>query len=119
MCSRMLWLPALLVGVGVASVAVAQRAGSAPGEAVPLIQNVRGGYALRGDVTAIDGQTGIVALKTDKGDLRLYFPPGSLEGVREGDRLEVRLAFVLIGGPPRGSPAGSSPAPADPTTKTR
>ena len=115
---RILWLATFLVGFGVVSAAVAQRGGSSPSHAVPLIENVRGGHAIRGEVTAIDGRTGIVVLKTDRGDLQLYFPPGSLEGVREADRLEVRLAFVRIGGSSREKPTGSSPGPADPATKT-
>jgi hypothetical protein len=108
---RVLWLPAVIVGIGVGSAVVAQRGEPSPGRTVPLIQNVRGGHAIRGEVVALDERTGIVALKTDRGDLQLYFPPSSLEGVQEGDRLEVRLAFVWIGGRTRGNPAGISPRP--------
>jgi hypothetical protein len=118
-CPRVLWLPAFLLGIGVASTVVAQRGEPSPHQTVPLIENVRGGHAIRGEVVAIDGRTGIVALTTDRGDLQLYFPPGSLEGVREGDRLEVRLAFVWIGGPSRGNPAGTSPRQEAPPTNPR
>jgi hypothetical protein len=98
-CAR--WLAALAIGsIGVIT-AGARSGGSGfepPVQAAPPMQNVRGGHAIVGEVTALDGRAGLVALRTDKGSLQLYFPPSSLEAIRIGDRLEIRLAFVWLRG---------------------
>jgi hypothetical protein len=52
---------------------------------------------VRGDVTRLDRSAGLVAVRTERGTLELYFPAASLEGVQEGDRLEIRMAFTRIG----------------------
>ena len=58
---------------------------------------LHGAYAVRGDVTRVDRPAGWVTVRTDQGTLELYFPAATLEGVQEGDRLEIRMAFTRIG----------------------
>jgi hypothetical protein len=54
---------------------------------------VRGQHKMMGEVTKIDAAKGSVTLKTDEGDMDLHFPPSALQGIKEGDRVEVQLAI--------------------------
>jgi hypothetical protein len=58
---------------------------------------LHGAYAVRGNVTRLDRSAGLVTVRTDQGTLELYFPAATLEGVQEGDRLEIRMAFTRLG----------------------
>jgi hypothetical protein len=73
--------------------AVAARPGgdSAGSPAAPA-ERMLGQHDMTGEVTSV-GQDGWVDLKTDKGALKLYFPPESLSGVKDGDTITVRLGF--------------------------
>jgi Cu/Ag efflux protein CusF len=53
----------------------------------------RGSHKMMGEVTRIDAAKGMVTLKTDEGDMDLHFPPAALQGIKEGDRVEVQLAI--------------------------
>ena len=75
----------------------------------------RGQHKMMGEVTKIDSSKGMVTLKTDEGDLDLHFPPSALQGIKEGDRVEVQLAIR----PASAAGAGSKPAAGKaPATKT-
>lgn len=69
----------------------------------------RGQHKMTGEVTKIDATKGMVSLKTDEGDLDLHFPPSALQGIKEGDRVEVQLAIrpAAAAGKPA---AGKAPA---------
>jgi hypothetical protein len=54
---------------------------------------MKGQHRMTGEVTKIDSAKGSVTLKTDEGDLDLHFPPSALQGIKEGDRVEVQLAI--------------------------
>jgi len=54
---------------------------------------LRGQHRMMGEVTKVDAAKGMVTLKTDEGDLDLHFPPSALQGIKEGDRVEVQLAI--------------------------
>jgi hypothetical protein len=76
---------------------------------------VRGQHKMMGEVTKIDSTKGLVTLKTDQGDMDLHFPPSALQGIKEGDRVEVQLAIR----PASAAGAGSKPAAGKaPATKT-
>jgi hypothetical protein len=62
---------------------------------------------MTGEVTKIDAAKGNVSLKTDEGDLDLHFPPSALQGIKEGDRVEVQLGIR----PASAAGASSKPAP--------
>jgi Cu/Ag efflux protein CusF len=53
----------------------------------------RGSHKMTGEVTKLDAAKGMVTLKTDEGDMDLHFPPAALQGIKEGDRVEVQLAI--------------------------
>jgi hypothetical protein len=69
----------------------------------------RGQHKMTGEVTKIDATKGMVSLKTDEGDLDLHFPPSALQGIKEGDRVEIQLAIrpAAAAGKPA---AGKAPA---------
>jgi cold shock CspA family protein len=76
----------------------------------------RGQHKMMGEVTKIDSTKGMVTLKTDEGDLDLHFPPSALQGIKEGDRVEVQLSIRPAGagakaGEPAKTPAPKSSAP--------
>jgi hypothetical protein len=75
----------------------------------------RGQHKMMGEVTKIDSSKGMVTLKTDEGDLDLHFPPSALQGIKEGDRVEVQLAIRPAGAGAAGSKPTTGKAPA---TKT-
>jgi len=47
-----------------------------------------------GDVTDVNHETGIVDLKSGKADLTVHFPPKTIESVKAGDHIAVKLAFA-------------------------
>lgn len=53
----------------------------------------RGQHKMTGEVTKIDATKGMISLKTDEGALDLHFPPSALQGIKEGDRVEVQMAI--------------------------
>ena len=71
----------------------------------------RGQHKMMGEVTKIDSAKGMVTVKTDQGDMDLHFPPSALQGIKEGDRVEVQLAVRPAGAAGAGSKpaAGKSP----------
>ncbi|HEV8308699.1 MAG TPA: hypothetical protein VGW35_13640 [Methylomirabilota bacterium] len=76
----------------------------------------RGQHKMMGEVTKIDSTKGMVTLKTDEGDLDLHFPPSALQGIKEGDRVEVQMSIRPAGagakaGGPAKTPAPKSSAP--------
>jgi hypothetical protein len=75
----------------------------------------RGQHKMMGEVTKIDSAKGMVTLKTDEGDMDLHFPPSALQGIKEGDRVEVQLAIRPAGAAGAGSKPAAGKAPA---TKT-
>lgn len=66
--------------------------GSAGGAAGPESGGMTGEHSMSGKITAID-RTGHVTLKTGAGNLRLHFPPDSLQGLKKGDTITVHLSF--------------------------
>ena len=68
----------------------------------------KGVQTLTGEVTRVDRQKGLLTLKTDTGSFDLSFPPSSLQGVNQGERISVQLGFREAGGG-AGSPDMSEP----------
>jgi Cu/Ag efflux protein CusF len=81
----------------------------------PAAGGARGQHKMMGEVTKIDSAKGMVTLKTDEGDLDLHFPPSALQGIKEGDRVEVQMAIRPAGAAGAGSKPAAGKAPA---TKT-
>lgn len=81
------------------------------------IAAARGTHKMMGEVTKIDAAKGMVTVKTNEGDLDLHFPPSALQGMKEGDRVEVQLsirpaAMGAKGTAPKGAaPQSGKPAP--------
>jgi hypothetical protein len=48
---------------------------------------------MSGTVSAIDHTTGQLTLKTGAGELKLHFPPASIQDLKEGQTITVRLAY--------------------------
>lgn len=76
--------------------------GLAVGTAAAGMQQ-QGEHSMRGTVTDIDHQTGLLSLKTEAGELELHFPPQALKEVKEGDQITVHLGFSK-GGATSGTP---------------
>jgi hypothetical protein len=67
---------------------------------------MRGQHRVMGEVTKIDQSKGRVSLKTDMGEMDLHFPPSALQGIKEGDRVEVQLGLRPSSAPGAGSMPG-------------
>jgi hypothetical protein len=55
--------------------------------------NVQGKHSMTGTITMIDHATGMLTLKTSEGDLKLHFPPVSVQKLKEGDTITVHLSY--------------------------
>jgi ABC-type transport system substrate-binding protein len=75
--------------------------------------SMRGQHKMTGEVTKVDQSKGMLTLKTDEGDVDLHFPPSALQGVKEGDRVEVQMAIRPAGaGAAKSGASQNSGAPA-------
>ena len=88
-------------------------------------ETFQGKHTMTGTVSQLDQSTGKLTLDTETGQLKLHFPPSSLQRVKEGDQITVQLAFEEgvgrqgISGSSGGSGMGnSSEAPAGSTSQT-
>ena len=72
----------------------AQSQGAPSGGSAPAKGPVGPMQVLAGKVSEVDHGTGLLTLASPAGDLKLHFPPASLEGVKQGDQLTVRYAFA-------------------------
>lgn len=54
---------------------------------------VQGNHSMTGTVTMIDHTTGMLTLKTMEGDLKLHFPPPTVQNLKEGDKITVHLSY--------------------------
>jgi len=75
--------------------------------AAKMAGGARGQHKMMGEVTKLDASKGMLTLKTDEGDMDLHFPPSALQGIKEGDRVEVQLAIRPASGSPAGAKAGA------------
>ena len=78
---------------------------------------MRGQHRMMGEVTKIDSTKGTVTLKTEEGDLDLHFPPSALQGIKEGDRVEVQMAIRPAAGAGAKSGASHEPSSKAPASK--
>ena len=53
----------------------------------------RAEHRVTGEVARIDHAKGLVTLKTAEGAMDLHFPPSALQGINEGDRVDVELGL--------------------------
>jgi hypothetical protein len=72
--------------------------------------SMRGTHKMMGEVSKIDSAKGMVTVKTDEGDLDLHFPPSALQGMKEGDRVELQLAIRPAGAAAKSGDTGKAPA---------
>jgi hypothetical protein len=77
-----MWLTTIImvVGLGLAPV----MAGTTPEE---------GKHSMSGTISAIDQKTGMLTLKTGAGELKLHFPPPSIQKLKEGETITVHLSY--------------------------
>jgi hypothetical protein len=54
---------------------------------------VQGKHSMTGTITMIDHTTGMLTLKTSEGDLKLHFPPSTVQRLKEGDTITVHLSY--------------------------
>jgi hypothetical protein len=54
---------------------------------------VYGRHSMTGTVTMIDHTTGMMTLKTMEGELKLHFPPPTIQKLKEGDTITVHLSY--------------------------
>ena len=55
-----------------------------------------GSHQMTGTVEDLDTETGIVDVKTEVGMLKVHFPPKSLQNMKKGDRINLRLSFNTV-----------------------
>ena len=55
---------------------------------------LQGKHSMAGTVQTIDRQKGLISVNTDHGPLKLHFPPGALQKLKKGDRIQVNLSFT-------------------------
>lgn len=55
---------------------------------------MQGAHSMTGTVTMIDHSTGMLTLKTMEGDLKLHFPPATVQKLKEGDTITVHLSYT-------------------------
>lgn len=55
-----------------------------------------GNHQMTGTVEDLDTETGIVDVKTEVGMLKVHFPPKSLQNIKKGDRINLRLSFNTV-----------------------
>ncbi len=53
----------------------------------------KGQHSMSGTVSAIDHKTGQLTLKTGIGELKLHFPPTTIQDLKEGQTITVHLAY--------------------------
>jgi hypothetical protein len=53
----------------------------------------KGQHSMTGTVSAIDHTTGQLTLKTGAGELKLHFPPSTVQNLKEGATITVHLAY--------------------------
>ncbi len=53
----------------------------------------KGKHSMTGTITMIDHTSGMLTLKTTEGDLKLHFPPSSVQKLKEGDTITVHLSY--------------------------
>jgi hypothetical protein len=94
------------VGLTVALTSAAFAQGGMPSQRTPggiesrtLPADLPEAHLIRGEVTQIDPATGIVAVRTDKGTLDLWFRPTAVKDIKPGDRVEVQLGIRKTGAP--------------------
>ena len=80
------------VGNGQAS-STSSGSGGSSASAGASSSDMRGQHAMKGKVTDLDKEKGLMTLETGVGDLKLHFPPTSLQGVEQGDTLSIQLGF--------------------------
>lgn len=68
----------------------------APGSLTGTETGMLGKHSMTGTVQNIDRQKGFVSLNTDHGPLKLHFPPGTLQKLKKGDRIQVNLSFTPV-----------------------
>jgi DUF4097 and DUF4098 domain-containing protein YvlB len=54
---------------------------------------VQGAHSMAGTITMIDHSTGMLTLKTMEGDLKLHFPPATVQQLKNGDTITVHLSY--------------------------
>ena len=54
---------------------------------------VQGKHSMTGTITMIDHTTGMLTLKTSEGDLKLHFPPSTVQKLKQGDTITVHLSY--------------------------
>jgi hypothetical protein len=52
-----------------------------------------GKHSMSGIITMIDHTTGMLSLKTPEGDLKLHFPPSTVQKLKEGQTITVYLSY--------------------------
>lgn len=71
----------------------------------------RGVHTMKGEITKIDQARGMYTFKSEDGmELELHAPPTALQGMKEGDRVEVQLGVRPAGAMGAGAKVGSDAA---------
>ena len=61
--------------------------------ASPATAPAAGRHSTTGEVTGLDRGRGRLQLRTDQGQMELYFPPAALRNVQEGDRVTIDMSM--------------------------
>ena len=54
---------------------------------------MQGAHSMTGTISMIDHTTGMLTLKTSEGDLKLHFPPSTVQKLKDGDTITVHLSY--------------------------
>ena len=68
----------------------------APGSLTGAETGMQGKHSMMGTVQTIDRKKGLVSFNTAQGPLKLHFPPGALQNLKNGDRIQVNLSFTPV-----------------------
>jgi hypothetical protein len=66
----------------------------------------QGRHDVKGEITKVNKDTGMLTVKTEEGEMQLAFPPSAVNKLSQGDEVSVELAIKPM---PKTSPKAPKP----------
>jgi hypothetical protein len=67
-----------------------------PATKTETTQGYQGRHDVKGEITNVNKDTGMLSLKTAEGDLQLAFPPSAVNKLNKGDEVSVEMAIKTL-----------------------
>lgn len=67
-----------------------------PATKTETTKGYQGRHDVRGEITNVNKDTGMLSLKTAEGDLQLAFPPAAVNKLNKGDEVSVEMAIKTL-----------------------